>query len=128
VARAWDELDHAPVRDSLYCEQRSVREFSMTVLVKKPSLSIPEAITKKAGIKPGDLVAFTVRRGTITISTTNIDESRFPIYTPTKAEARAVARGRAAYKRGDYITLKQLNDELDARRHKPRKKGVRKAS
>src|SRR5437870_4729229 len=101
----------------------------MTVLVKKPSLTVPESITKKAGIKPGDLVAFTVRQGTITIhATTQPNESRFPLYTPTKAEKQAIARGLAEYKRGEYITLKALHDELDAARHKVRKKITRKAS
>ena|ERR1017187_3300014 len=101
----------------------------MTVLVKTPSLNVPKAITKKAGIRPGDLVEFTAGRGTITIRTATLpNESRYPLYTPTKAESRAIARGLAEYKRGEYITLKQLNDELDAARHKVRKKSTRKAS
>ncbi|SPF56604.1 hypothetical protein SBA4_90007 [Candidatus Sulfopaludibacter sp. SbA4] len=101
----------------------------MTVLVKTPSLNVPEAIAKKAGIRPGDLVEFIAGRGTITIRTATLpNESRFPLYTPTKAEARSIARGRAAYERGEYITLKQLNNELDAARHKARKKSARKAS
>src|SRR2546430_12150030 len=101
----------------------------MTVLVKTSRLNVPEAITKKAGIKPGDFVALTVRQGTITISAASQpDESRYPLYTPTEAEDRSIARGRAAYERGDYITLKQLNNELDAARHKARKKSTRKAS
>jgi mRNA-degrading endonuclease RelE of RelBE toxin-antitoxin system/bifunctional DNA-binding transcriptional regulator/antitoxin component of YhaV-PrlF toxin-antitoxin module len=50
----------------------------MTLLVKKSRLTVPEAITKKAGIKPGDLVAFTVRQGTITIhASAPTNESRF---------------------------------------------------
>ena len=73
-------------------------KFSMTVLVKKPGLSIPEAIAKKAGIKPGDWVEFTVRRGAITIlASPQLNESRYPLYTPTKAEAAAIRRGRAEY-------------------------------
>jgi hypothetical protein len=101
----------------------------MTVLVKTSSLSVPEAITKKAGIRPGDLVGFVARQGTITIRTTTPpNESRYPLYTPTKAEAAAIRKGRAAYKRGDYITLNQLHNELDTARHQARKKGARKVS
>ena len=56
----------------------------MTVLLKTPRLTVPGAITKKAGIKPGDLVEFTVRQGTITIYTSaHPDESRYPLDTPT---------------------------------------------
>lgn len=36
-------------------------------------------------------------------------------YTPTDAERRAIASGRAQIRRGDYVTLEQLNIELDNR-------------
>jgi bifunctional DNA-binding transcriptional regulator/antitoxin component of YhaV-PrlF toxin-antitoxin module len=102
----------------------------MTVLVKnKLVLQVPEAIQKKAGIRPGDLIEFTAAKGTITIrAATPSKESRVPLYTPTKAEAAAIRRGRVAFKRGDYVTLKQLHEELDAARHQARKKDTRKAS
>jgi bifunctional DNA-binding transcriptional regulator/antitoxin component of YhaV-PrlF toxin-antitoxin module len=101
----------------------------MTVLVKTASLNVPKAVTRKAGIRPGDLVEFTARKGSITIRTaTQLNESRYPPYTPTKAEAAAIRKGRAAYQRGDYIALNQLHEELDAARRQPRKKSTRKVS
>src|SRR5579872_5850197 len=101
----------------------------MTISVKNHGLKVPETITRKAGIKPGDLVQFTVRQGTITIhAAAQVNEKSFPLFTPTKAEAAAIRRGRTAYKRGEYITLNQLHDELDAARHQTRKKISRKAS
>ena len=36
--------------------------------------------------------------------------------TPTRAELRALEKGRAAMKRGDYLTLDQLRDALDTPR------------
>src|SRR5207249_816164 len=100
-----------------------------TVSVKKRGLNVPETITRKAGIKPGDLVEFRVREGTITIHAASpVNQSSHPLYTPTKAEAAAIRRGRAAYKRGDYVTLDQLHDELDRARRDARKKISRKAS
>jgi bifunctional DNA-binding transcriptional regulator/antitoxin component of YhaV-PrlF toxin-antitoxin module len=98
----------------------------MTVIVKEPGFNVPKAIAKKAGIKPGDFVEFSARRGIITITTTQLDEKSFPLCTPTKAESKAIAKGRAAYKRGDYVTLKQLHNELDAAPHRASKKGARK--
>jgi antitoxin component of MazEF toxin-antitoxin module len=83
--------------------------------VREKGLRIPESITKKAGIKPGDLVEFTVQRGKITIHAAVPREDNYPIYTPTKAEAAAIRKGRAAYKRGHYVTLDKLRDELDVR-------------
>jgi hypothetical protein len=36
---------------------------------------------------------------------------KIPEETPTPAELRAIRRGRAAFKRGDYITLDELRRE-----------------
>ena len=55
-------------------------------------------------------------------------ESRYPSVTPTKADIAAIRKGRAAYKRGDYVRLKQLHDELEAASHQTRAKGTRKAT
>jgi len=101
----------------------------MTVSVKKQGLSVPPTITRKAGIKPGDLVEFTVRQGTITIhAAAQLNESRYPLYTPSKTEAAAIRKGRAAYKRGEYLTPNELHHELDAARGQARKKISRKVS
>lgn len=42
-----------------------------------------------------------------------------PTYTPTRRELRAIERGRAAFRRGDFVTLDQLNAYLDRQRHGP---------
>jgi CopG family transcriptional regulator/antitoxin EndoAI len=54
--------------------------------------------------------------------------SRYPLYTPTKTERAAIARGRAAFRRGEYVTLDQIHNELDSARHQARKKRSRKSS
>jgi predicted transcriptional regulator len=43
-----------------------------------------------------------------------------PEETPTPAELRAVRRGEAAFKRGDYITLDELRKEEGLIRHRGR--------
>ena len=55
-------------------------------------------------------------------------ESRYAVYTPTKAEAAAIRKGRAAFKAGEYVTLDQLHNELDSARHQARLKRPRKTS
>jgi predicted transcriptional regulator len=55
-------------------------------------------------------------------------ESRYPVYTPTRAELAAIRKGRAAFKRGDYVTLNQLHNELDSARRQTRTKRSRKTS
>ncbi len=53
-------------------------------------------------------------------------ESRYPVYTASKAELTAIRKGRAEIKRGDFVTLEKLLHDLDtarsqASRKKPRK-------
>jgi len=55
-------------------------------------------------------------------------ENRYSTYTPTKAEFAAIRRGRAEIKRGDFVTLKQLHNELGSANRKPGKKSPRKIS
>jgi predicted transcriptional regulator len=42
--------------------------------------------------------------------------SRYPAYTPTKAERAAIDKGHAEFKRGEFVTLAELHDELTAAR------------
>jgi predicted transcriptional regulator len=55
-------------------------------------------------------------------------ESRYPLYVPTKAERAAIGKGRAEFKRGEYVSLAELHDELAVARHQERNKGARKPS
>jgi Arc/MetJ-type ribon-helix-helix transcriptional regulator len=55
-------------------------------------------------------------------------ESRYPIYTPTKAEATAIRKGRAEMRRGEFVTLEQLLHEMGAKRRGAGPKGTRKVS
>ncbi len=51
-------------------------------------------------------------------------ESRHGVYTPTKAEAAAIRKGRAAIQRGEFVSLEQLLHDLD---HPDRKTGAKRA-
>ena len=46
---------------------------------------------------------------------------QFPEETPTRAELRAIRRGRAAYERGDYVTLDELRRREKAVAGSPRR-------
>jgi len=48
--------------------------------------------------------------------------ARFPEERATPAEVRALERGRRAVARGEYVTLKQLLDELEPDRRRTRAK------
>jgi hypothetical protein len=95
----------------------------MTVLVKKPILTIPDSVTKKAGIKVGDRVDFRVSRGRITITT-----AQRGTYKPTRSEMAAIRRGEAAIARGDHVCLSDFLDGLDRNRRKTGTKASRKVS
>ena len=51
--------------------------------------------------------------------------ARLPVYTPTAAERRAIAKGRAQLARGEYLTVDELFRGLGRRRGKARTKGHR---
>ena len=55
-------------------------------------------------------------------------DCRYGIYTPTKAEAAAIRKGRAAIKRGEFVTLRQLFHEMDHPDRKAGAKTLRKSS
>jgi hypothetical protein len=47
---------------------------------------------------------------------------RFPEEAPTAAELRAIRRGEAAYRKGDYVTLDEYLSGVDRRSRRSRKK------
>jgi predicted transcriptional regulator len=51
--------------------------------------------------------------------------ARLPIYTPTKRELRAIEKGRAEMRRGEYYTLDEFFQALDRSRRQARGKGRR---
>src|ERR1700730_5282155 len=55
-------------------------------------------------------------------------EIRYGTYTPSKAELAAIRKGRAAIKRGEFVTLQQLLNDLDNPHSKAGPKRVRKSS
>ena len=55
-------------------------------------------------------------------------EDRFPVVVPTKAELAAIRRGRAAFRRGDYVSLDELIHDLEGRNHRASTKRPAKAS
>ena len=60
-------------------------------------------------------------------------EERYPAATPTAAELSALRRGRAAFRRGDSVTLTQFLSDLEPNgveppHHRPRAKRVSKTS
>jgi metal-responsive CopG/Arc/MetJ family transcriptional regulator len=55
-------------------------------------------------------------------------DSRYPVVEPTKAELAAIRRGRAAFARGDYVSLAELSHDLATTSHRTGRKGSQKAS
>ena len=60
-------------------------------------------------------------------------EERYPAVTPTRSELAALRRGRAAFRRGNSVSLTQFLDRLapnglESSNHRPRTKRVPKTS
>jgi hypothetical protein len=54
--------------------------------------------------------------------------AKHSVYTPAKGERVAINKGRAEFKRGEYVTLAKLHDELETGRRQKRSKGTGKSS
>ncbi len=55
-------------------------------------------------------------------------ESRYPAVEPTKAEVAALRRGRAAFRRGDSVSLEQFLHGVESPTRRARPKRVSKAA
>jgi Arc/MetJ-type ribon-helix-helix transcriptional regulator len=51
--------------------------------------------------------------------------AQLPVYTPTASEVRALEKGRAAMRRGEYYTLNEFFRAVDRSRRQARGKGRR---
>ena len=55
-------------------------------------------------------------------------ERHYPAVQPTKAEVAALRRGRAAFRRGDVVSLAQFLHDLESSTHRSRAKRIQKTS
>ena len=55
-------------------------------------------------------------------------ESRYPAVPPTRAELAALRRGRAAFRKGDAVSLGQFLHDMDSPARRPRTKRLSKAA
>jgi bifunctional DNA-binding transcriptional regulator/antitoxin component of YhaV-PrlF toxin-antitoxin module len=96
----------------------------MTTIAKtETGLVVPSDLQRRAGIKPGDRLKFSVAPRTITISVVSPST-----YKPTKAELAAIRKGEAEAARGEYVALPDLLDDLERNRRKGGAKTARKVS
>ena len=49
-------------------------------------------------------------------------EKRYPVVEASREELAAIRRGRAAFARGDHLSLEEVLNELESPRHRSRKK------
>lgn len=86
---------------------------------------IPKEVCDEIGITEGDFIEVTSERGAVVIKPKKVVN---PDDVLTPAEARMVRRGLAQIKRGDYITLEQLERDLERPARKRRRKATQKTS
>ena len=98
--------------------------FPMTVIVKsKTGLVVPPSVQRKAGIRSGDRLEFSVSSNTITIA-----PARPATYRPTKSELAAIRKGESAIARGECVSLTDFLHGLDSNRRKAGTKTSREVS
>jgi predicted transcriptional regulator len=92
---------------------------TMTVSLPPEMLTRFEAVRKAESRTRSELVREALRA---------YFEGRYPAVQPTDAELTAIRRGRAAFRRGDYVPLNRVLDELEPARHRTRAKTPAKAA
>jgi bifunctional DNA-binding transcriptional regulator/antitoxin component of YhaV-PrlF toxin-antitoxin module len=96
----------------------------MTVIVKsKAELVVPASVQRRAGIKKGDRLRFSVSSGII-----RIEPAKPATYKPTKSEQTAIRKGQAAIARGEQVSLDDFLNGLDTKRRKAGTKTNREVS
>jgi len=85
----------------------------MTSTVKsKTPLTVPDAVRRRAGFKPGDQVEFKVSRGTVTILTRRL-VAHDPDDTLTTEETKKVRHAMKQVREGKVTPWPQVKHELD---------------
>jgi len=99
----------------------------MPIVKVKPKgqVTLPVAIREELGLQEGDFVEVRSDRGTVILKPKKVVDPE-DVLTPT--EARMVRRGLAQMKRGEHITLEQLERDLERPTRKGRRKAVQKTS
>ena len=92
---------------------------TMTVSLPPEMLARFEAVRKAESRTRSELVREALR---------TYFEGRYPVVQPSDAELAAIRRGRAAFRRGDYVPLKEMLDELEPAGRRTRAKTTTKAA
>jgi AbrB family looped-hinge helix DNA binding protein len=86
---------------------------------KRRQVVIPKAVCEEVGLKEGDFVEVKYSRGAIVLTAKKLVD-RDDVLTPE--EEKIVLRGEHQLRRGDSLTLEQLEDELDSQSRKRSRK------
>jgi AbrB family looped-hinge helix DNA binding protein len=84
--------------------------MSISKLGKRRQVVIPKSICDAAGLHEGDFVEVTRRNGRILITPSAMPD---PDDTLTPEEEEMVRRGEEQLRRGEYVTLEELEHDLE---------------
>ena len=93
--------------------------MSVSRVGKRRQVVIPKEICEEVGLGEGDFVEIKYSRGAILLTPKKLVDSD-DILTPE--EERIVLRGEQQLRRGDYVSLEQLEHELDSQARKRSRK------
>jgi AbrB family looped-hinge helix DNA binding protein len=94
----------------------STRNSTITKIGQRRQVVIPKDVFDELGLKEGDFVEVTRARGSVVIKPKKLVD---PDDILTPEEEKIVRKGIRQLRRGEYVTLEQLKNDLD---HKARKR------
>ena len=86
---------------------------------KRRQVVVPKEVCEEVGLREGDFVEIKYSRGAIVLTPKKLVDSD-DILTPQ--EEKIVLRGEQQLRRGEYVTLDQLEHELDSQARKRSRK------
>lgn len=98
-----------------------MKPSSISKLGQRRQVVIPKAICDELGLGEGDFVEVTSRKGMVLLKPKKLVD-RDEILTPS--EEAIVRKGVEQIRRGEYVTLDELENELDRQTLKRRKKSA----
>ena len=95
--------------------------MSITRLGKRRQVVIPKAVCKAAGLQEGDYVEVMGRNGRIVIKARKLADLED---TLTPEEEEMVRRGEEQLRKGEYVTLEELEHDLERSARKRSRKSA----
>lgn len=109
------------MRVALYTTSNRLKAMPISRLGQRRQVVIPKDICEKIGLREGDFLEVARVRNTVIIRPKKIVDAED---TLTPEEEAIVREGEAQIRRGEYVTLEQLEHDMERNTREKRRKAI----